>query len=108
MDELKENDRIAYIYYENEKFILKVGTIKSINKQENGVYNYVINPNKHKIDSSCVIGKYIYRIPLLGNLINYLLTRDGFLLLIVAPLLIICIIELFNFIDGLNENKRLK
>ena len=108
LNELKENDRIAYIYYENDNFILKVGTIKSISKQKDGVYNYVINPNKNKIDSSCVIGKYVYRIPLLGNLINYLLTRDGFLLLIVAPLLIICIIELFNFIDGLTENKRLK
>ncbi|MBE6157951.1 MAG: hypothetical protein E7160_04075 [Firmicutes bacterium] len=110
LDSLKYNDRITYIYYENNKFILKTGTIKSIGKQDGGVYTYVINPNQNKIDSSCVIGKYVVRIPLLGNLINYLLTRDGFLLLIVGPLLVVCIIELFNFVDSVLEpkNKRLK
>ena len=102
---LKYNDRIVYIYYENDNFILKTGTLKSISKQNDGVYTFIINPNQNKIDSSCVIGKYVVRIPLLGNLINYLLTRDGFLLLIVGPLLVICIIELFNFVDGVLENK---
>lgn len=110
LSKLKYNDRIAYIYYENDNFILKTGTIKSISKKSDGVYTFVINPNQNKIDSSCVIGKYVVRVPLLGNIINYLLTRDGFLLLIVGPLLVICIIELFNFIDGVLEikNKRLK
>ena len=110
LSKLKKGDRIAYIYYENDEFILKTGVIKSITIQDDGVYTFLINPNNNKVDSSCVIGKYVINIPLFGNIINYLLTRDGFLLFIVLPLLVICIIELFNFIDGVleNKNKRLK
>ena len=91
--------------YVNKKLTIKTGVVKDINFTNNEKILTVINNKNTKIDSSCVIGNSLVIIPGLGYIINYLLTRDGFLLFIVLPLLIVCIYELFKFIDGIQNIK---
>ena len=103
--ELLKNKQIAYVDYVNKKLTIKTGVVKDINFTNNEKILTVINNKNTKIDSSCVIGNSLVIIPGLGYIINYLLTRDGFLLFIVLPLLIVCIYELFKFIDGIQNIK---
>ena len=103
---IKKEDNIVYILYKNNNLATKTGTIKQIDTKNNKTIYKVITSNKDtNIDSSCVIGKHTFTIPILGMIINYLLTRDGFLLLIVLPLLAICVYELFKFIDQIQNRK---
>ncbi|MBQ2639530.1 MAG: hypothetical protein IJF92_02075 [Bacilli bacterium] len=103
--ELKDNN-IVYIDYINKHLTINTGKVKDVNVVDNKkIYTVINNSKKVNIDSSCVIGNYLYIIPWLGYIINYLLTRDGFLLFIVLPLLIVCVYELFKFIDGISKYK---
>lgn len=104
--DISKNSSITYVDYINKKLTIKTGVVKDIIVNDNKkVYN-VISDNKHtNIDKSCIIGSSLIIIPKLGFMINYLLTRDGFLLFIVLPLLLVCIYELFKFIDGIGNIK---
>lgn len=110
LDEIEVNNHIVYIYYEKEKLVTKEGIIRDINIGDNDIKKYKIKSNKDivSIDSSCIIGKYIISIPILGSIINFAITRDGFLTLIVLPLLVICIYELFKFVDTISNVKTKK
>ena len=104
--ELNKKDDIVYISYKKNNLIIKTGTIKQIStKEDKSIYTVITNNKKTNIDSSCIIGHHTFSIPVLGTIINYLLTRDGFLLLIVLPLLAICVYELFKFIDEVQNRK---
>ena len=98
---LQKGKTIAYIDINNNQSVQKLGMIESLKITESGAYIYSVN-NKN-IDSSCVIGMYKIKIPLLGKVFAFLLTRDGFLLAIVTPLLLIAIYRLFYFVDHVNE-----
>ena len=101
-----EKTAITYVDYVNKKLTIKTGVVNSIKVDNNiKIYNVISNNKESNIDSSCIIGNSLVIIPGLGYIINYLLTRDGFLLCIVLPLLLVCIYELFKFIDGLENIK---
>lgn len=103
---INKNNSIVYINYKNNNLIIKTGTIKQIDTTNNKtIYKVTTNNKDTNIDSSCVIGNHVFTIPILGMITNYLLTRDGFLLLIVLPLLAICVYELFKFIDQIQNRK---
>ena len=107
IEDIKVNSNIVYFYYEDNKLVTKTGTINEISNTKQNIKTYKVKSNntENSIDSSCIIGNHIISIPILGSILGFAITRDGFLLLIVLPLLIICIYELFKFIDGVEKKK---
>ena len=104
--DISKNSNVTYVDYINKKLTIKTGVVKDIVINDNKkVYDVVSNNKRTHIDNSCIIGNSLIVIPKLGFIINYLLTRDGFLLFIVLPLLLVCIYELFKFIDGIENIK---
>ncbi len=107
IEKLSKEDLVAYIYFENNQQAIRTGTINNIitTKTHSKIFQ-VVNERSNKIeniDSSCIIGTYRIEIPFIGLITKYLFSRDGFLIIIVAPLLIMCIYYLFMFVNTLNQ-----
>lgn len=102
ISQIKVNDEVAYIDIEDNKSIQKIGKVKSINITKTNTHIY--NINNKRIDSSCIIGVYKYKIPFLAKIISILLTKKGFLLTTVLPLFIISIYRLIYLLLNINKN----
>ena len=65
ISQIKVNDEVVYIDIEDNKSIQKIGKVKSINITKTNTHIY--NINNKRIDSSCIIGVYKYKIPFLAK-----------------------------------------
>ena len=99
-----EKDR----YIENPQYITthRIFDIKTDNKSELFITKGDANntPDIETTSKDLVLGKTIYSIPLIGYAVAFAKTRDGLLILIIIPAVIIIISELFSIRD---ETKRL-
>lgn len=99
-------DIISYISIDNNKSVIKTDIIKSITLIENSKQIFTMEKTSENIDSSCIIGKEETIIPNMGEVFKYLLSRDGFLLIFVSPLLAIFIYLLLQFVNTLSSKPR--
>lgn len=99
-------DIISYISINNNKSVIKTDIIKNITLLENTKQIFTMEQTSENIDSSCIIGKEEKVVPNMGKVFKYLLSRDGFLLIFVSPLLAISIYLLLQFVNTVSTKPR--
>lgn len=113
-DSLKEGKVIAFTHPNNSK-ITVLHRIQHIGKEDNiktfqtkgDANNSVDNWN---INSNQIIGKYIFSIPYIGYITNYVHEPLGFFILIGIPALILLLLQIKSIKAGIEEevNKRVR
>lgn len=110
VNDLKVNDIISFYSYEKGVNIIKTHRIVNITNENNVLLfetkgdNNDVNDNVFITDID-IIGKLVYRVPLLGNIIDFFKNKWVFFFIILIPLAILFIYQLINFISALIDYK---
>ena len=102
--QLSKGNIITYITKRNGKTLVETNQIVAITQDVNNKNIYSLK-NKdgtiENIDDSCILGCYQVNIPILGTVINYMTTQDGFLTITLVPSVTVFLLILFNFVINL-------
>lgn len=103
--DLEVGDLIYYYITVNEEYIVKSGVIKNITEGEE-VSLYVLDDEKKtNVASPRVIGKYANQYPTYGLIFSILVSRIGFLFLVLLPVMIVFVYQVYEFIMVLKYEK---
>lgn len=100
---LQEGDIITFHTIINNEFALNTHRIAEID-DESGVRNYVTKGDNneiadvHMITDGDIVGKFVVRLPKFGRVVEFLSSSTGFLLVIVLPLLIFFIYQVYHLV----------
>ena len=100
---LEVGDIITFHAIINNEFALNTHRISEIQDQ-NGVRSYVTKGDNnaiadiHMIADGDIVGQYITRLPGFGKVVQFLSSSAGFLLVIVLPLLIFFIYQVYHLV----------
>ena len=110
---LRKGDIITYWTVINGERVLNTHTIHEIYDggehcifRTKGDNNTAVDPIT--VHESEVVGKYMFRIPSLGKVFDYLQTSTGFLLIIVLPVFLFFLYHLIQFFRVLFEYQNVK
>ena len=99
---LKEGDIISYRSQDPDNYGETV-THKIRSVEENGTFiTYGTTTNiddRLPVDPICVLGKYQFRLPMVGSFFQFLKTTPGYIICIFLPFLILVLIQGFNCIQ---------
>ncbi|MBR6150253.1 MAG: signal peptidase I [Lachnospiraceae bacterium] len=96
-------DIITFHTIINNEYALNTHRIESI-AENNGIRSYVTKGDNnaiadtHIISDGDIVGKYMFRLPLVGKLMNFLSGSTGFLLVIVLPMLLFFVYQVYHLI----------
>ncbi|MBQ9489396.1 MAG: signal peptidase I [Lachnospiraceae bacterium] len=96
-------DVITFHTIINNEYALNTHRIESI-AENNGIRSYVTKGDNnaiadtHIISDGDIVGKYMFRLPLVGKLMNFLSGSTGFLLVIVLPMLLFFVYQVYHLI----------
>lgn len=94
---INPGDLIYYYVTVNEKYVVKSGVVAS--KTEDDVSAlYVLTDGKTSVSSIRVLGKYVSEKPGWGSVFDLLLSRVGFLFLVLLPILIVFIYQVYQLV----------
>lgn len=109
--ELKEGDIISFwTVIENKKAINTHRIVQVL--ENNGMVQFItkgdVNPTEDDliVSSGDIVGKYAFKIPVIGSILQVLSSSIGFLLIIVLPLLIFFVWQLYKLIILIIEMKK--
>ncbi len=108
---LEVGDIITFHTIIENEYALNTHRIQEIT-EEYGVRNYVtkgdnnVLSDQHVIVSGDIAGKYVTRIPLLGHVIDFLSGKIGFLVVIVIPMLLFFLYQIYHLIMVIVEMKK--
>lgn len=100
---LKEGDIITFHTIIENQYALNTHRIDSIVEQ-NGMRSYITKgdnndiPDTHVIADGDIVGKYVGKVSGLGKVMKFLSSSVGFLVVIVLPLLLFFIYQIYNLI----------
>lgn len=100
---LEEGDIITFHAIINNEFALNTHRIAEIQDQ-NGARSYVtkgdnnVIADTHIIADGDIVGKYVGRLPYFGKVVQFLSSSTGFLLVIVLPLLLFFVYQVYHLI----------
>lgn len=100
---LEEGDIITFHAIINNEFALNTHRIAEIQDQ-NGTRSYVtkgdnnVIADTHIIADGDIVGKYVGRLPYFGKVVQFLSSSTGFLLVIVLPLLLFFVYQVYHLI----------
>ena len=105
---LKEGDIVTFHTIIDNQYALNTHRIGSIN-QVNGLNSYTTKgdnndlADQHVIADGDIVGKYAFKIPYLGAVMDVLSSTWGFLIIIVLPMLLFFIYQVYHLvIVGMN------
>ena len=108
---LKEGDIITFHTIIENEYALNTHRIESIT-EENGIRSYVTKGDNnemsdmHVISDGDIVGKYLGKLSRFGKVMEFLSSSVGFLVVIVLPLLLFFIYQIYNLIMvGINLKK---
>lgn len=94
---INPGDLIYYYITVNEKYVVRSGVVAS--KVEDDVSAlYVLDDGVTSVSSIRVLGKYVSTHPHLGNAFDILVSRVGFLFLVLLPILIVFIYQVYQLV----------
>jgi signal peptidase len=102
-ENLEEGDIITFHTIIDNEYVLNTHRIAEI-KTEEGVRSYVTKGDNNEISDTHIIadgdivGKYLGRIPNLGKIMDVLSSSAGFLIIIVLPMLLFFIYQVYHLI----------
>ena len=100
---LVEGDIITFHTIINNQYALNTHRIAQIH-ETNGVRSYVTKGDNnaiadvHMIADGDIVGKYVTKIPVMGKVMDFLSSSIGFLVVIVLPLLVFFIYQVYHLI----------
>lgn len=100
---LQEGDIITFHTIINNEFALNTHRIAEIDDQ-GGARSYVTKGDNneiadvHMITDGDIVGKFVTRLPKFGRMVEFLSSSTGFLLVIVLPLLIFFIYQVYHLV----------
>ena len=100
---LKEGDIVTFHTIINNEFALNTHRITEI-QDLGGARNYVTKGDNnliadvHMITDGDIVGKFVTRLPKFGKVVDFLSSSMGFLLVIVLPLLIFFIYQVYHLV----------
>ena len=103
LENLKQGDIVSFYTIIENEYALNTHRILEINEQ-NGQRSYVTKgdnndlQDKHIIADGDIVGKYVTKIPLMGNIMQFLASSVGFLVVIILPMLLFLIYQIYNLI----------
>lgn len=106
---VKIKDIISYVTLEDGNTIIRTNEIVAITKDSNGKNIYSLKKEVgtiENIDDSCILGTYKITIPLVGTIMTYLLTQQGFYTVVLIPSIILTIVLLIDFLLDLKKRRK--
>lgn len=106
---VKIKDIISYVTLEDGNTIIRTNEIVAITKDSNGKNIYSLKKEGgtiENIDDSCILGTYKTTIPLVGTIMTYLLTQQGFYTVVLIPSIILTIVLLIDFLLDLKKRRK--
>lgn len=105
---LQVGDIVTFHAIIDNQYALNTHRIIAIN-EVNGLNSYTTKgdnnelADQHVIADGDIVGKYVFKIPYLGKVIDFLLSTWGFLIVIVVPMLLFFIYQVYHLvIVGMN------
>lgn len=97
-NDIEEGDKIYYYMVYHESYIIKSGVVTSI-KNDDYSYLYTVDEkDPTTIVGTKVLGKYSTTYPKWGTILSILSSRLGFLFLVLLPILIVFIYQVYEFV----------
>ncbi len=98
-NDIKVGDRIYYYAAYNEAFIVRSDYVVDIeNDDYSSLYTIERNGEKVTIAHTRVLGKYANTYKKLGSVLDLLESRVGFLFLVLLPIMIVFIYQVYEFV----------
>jgi uncharacterized membrane protein len=98
-NDIKKGDRIYYYAAYNEVFIVRSDYVVSIESDDySSLYTIERNGEKLTIANTRVLGKYSNTYSNLGAILDVLESRVGFLFLVLLPIMIVFIYQVYEFV----------
>ena len=114
---IKKGDTVYYYAAYKEKYIIVSNVVTSINKDGKNKNYSVGKENKAIISDTKVIGKDVSIYHNIGKVLSVLESRTGFIFLVLLPIMIVFIYQLYQFLLliradklkdlGINEDKEI-
>ena len=99
--DVKLKDIISYVTLQNGTTIIRTNKIVAITKDKNQKNIYSLKKEDgtiENIDDSCILGAYKMTIPLAGTIITYLLSQQGFYMVVLLPAMALAVFFLTDFL----------
>jgi len=98
-NDIKKGDRIYYYAAYNEVFIVRSDYVVSVESDDySSLYTIERNGEKLTIANTRVLGKYSNTYSNLGAILDVLESRVGFLFLVLLPIMIVFIYQVYEFV----------
>ena len=103
---IKKGDNVYYYSTANEKYVIFSDEVIEI-KKDNNTKSYVVgNINVNStVKSNKVIGTKVASYKYIGSFLNLVESRIGFLLLVLLPILIVFVSQVYEFIVSMHYKK---
>ena len=104
-DEASIGDEIYYYAIENEKYVIKKGTISDKSGEASDAIYTIKEAETKEISNDKVLGKLDKVYNDIGQLLFFLSSRIGFLIFVLLPILVLLIYEIYDFVMDLKYEK---
>lgn len=110
-NDIVQGDRIYYYATVNDRYVIRTGIVEKVQKDDyNSLYTIetlVSGDKKTKLNvaQTRTLGKYANALGSVGSIMNFLVTRIGFLLFVLLPILLVFVYQIYEFIIVLNYEK---
>lgn len=112
---LKKHDIITFKTYDTAgKVFINTHRIVDVIDNNDGSFSYqtkgdnVAEPDTLYVEEGDIIGKYVTGIPLLGSIMDFLGSKWGFFLVILLPILLYTIYQVYKLIVVVMHNKKVE
>lgn len=102
---VKVGDLIYYYYPFNEQYIIKSGYVKAVTEGETTSLYVLDDEHNSNVASTRVLGKESAIYPKWGKILDILESRFGFLFLVLLPIMVVFIYQIYEFIIVLKYEK---
>ena len=112
-NDIVKGDRIYYYATVNDKYVVRTGIVEKVQKDDyNSLYtidNLVSGDKRTKLNvaQTRVLGKYASTTGTLGSIMDFLVTRIGFLIFVLLPILLVFVYQIYEFILVLNYERNM-
>ncbi len=112
-NDIVKGDRIYYYATVNDKYVVRTGIVEKEQKDDyNSLYTIdtLVSGDKRtklNVAQTRVLGKYASTTGTLGSIMDFLVTRIGFLIFVLLPILLVFVYQIYEFILVLNYERNM-
>jgi len=106
------NDYIYYYATIDERYVIRTGAVEGVTKDDyNSLYNIKTTisskkPVKISVNNKRVLGTAATQYEKLGDILEFLETRVGFLIFVLLPIMLVFVYQIYIFVVLLNYEKK--